>query len=66
MKLPDSAYTENGITYLLTDRELVERVIEVKKGKKVEYEKYSYVVSTRIRAPSIDSDSVQCAEADAR
>jgi len=62
LKLPDDTYVENGITYLLTDRELVERVIEVKKGKKVEYEKYSYVVSTRIRAPSTDPDSVQRAE----
>lgn len=66
MKLPDESYTENGITYLLTDRELVERIIEVKKGKKVEYETCSYVISTRIRAPSTDPDSVQRAEADAR
>lgn len=59
MKLPDETYTENGIHYLLTDRELVERSIAIKKGKKVEYEKYSYVVSTRIRAPSADPDSLQ-------
>ncbi len=66
MKLPDDTYVENGITYLLTDRELVERVIIVKRGKKDVAEKYSYVISTRIRAPSTDPDSVQRAEADAR
>jgi len=63
LKLPDDSYTENGITYLLTDRELVERVIIVKRGKKDVAEKYSYVISTRIRAPSTDPDSLQRAEA---
>lgn len=70
MKLPDSTYTENGITYLLTDRELVERSIKtvVKKGDKnvTVWKTESYVVSTRIRAPSTDPDSVQRAETDAR
>jgi len=66
LKLPDDTYVENGITYLLTDRELVERVIIVKRGKKDVAEKYSYVVSTRIRAPAADPDSLQRAEADSR
>lgn len=66
MKLPDDLYVENGIHYLLTDRELVERTIAVTKGKKVEYQKYSYVVSTRVRAPSADPDPVQRAKTSRR
>lgn len=78
MKLPDDTYVENGITYLLTDRELVERVIIVKRGKKDVAEKYSYVVSTRIRdvcqnpamgaggSPGIHADALQRAEASKR
>lgn len=60
MKLPDQSLPDGS---MLVDRELVERVIEVKKGKKIEYEKYSYVVSTRI-APGAGAGSVQCASTD--
>ena len=63
MKLPDDTYVENGVTYLLSDRELVERSIRtvIKKGDKnvVTWKTESYVVSTRIRAPSADPDPVQ-------
>lgn len=66
MKLPDDTYVENGVTYLLTDRELVERSIRtvIKKGDKnvVTWKTESYVVSTRIRAPSADPDPVQSAK----
>ena len=57
MKLPDQALPDGT---MLVDRELVERVIEVKKGKKIEYETYQYVVSTH--RPAAGADPVQSAE----
>ena len=57
MKLPDQALPDGT---MLVDRELVERVIEIKKGKKIEYEKYGYVISTH--RPAAGADPVQSAK----